>query len=141
MLEASIAHQLVLSIYGGACIAFGAALSVFLSAGIPWGGVQRFFLGVGFVGGFSMVILSSSALFTEVNTIMPVMLLFQLHRIRQVGFDECTVAAVDPCSLLSELCLTKKTNKQTNKQTAHQNHTRSLVLCVFRHVFDVSAFG
>ena len=62
---------IVSSIVGGSYICFGATLSLFLSAGVSALGPAEFLLGIGFIAGFSMVILSGSLLFTEVNIILP----------------------------------------------------------------------
>ncbi len=70
-LAAGPVRQAVLAFAGGSFIAFGALLSVFLTMGIEQAGLSRLLLGVGFSAGFIMVILSGSALFTEVNVILP----------------------------------------------------------------------
>lgn len=70
-LAAGPLRQLVLAFAGGSFIAFGALLSVFLTMGIEQEGLSRLLLGVGFSAGFILVILSGSALFTEVNVILP----------------------------------------------------------------------
>eukprot|EP01138_Halocafeteria_seosinensis_P008569 gb/GECG01008758.1/.p1 GENE.gb/GECG01008758.1/~~gb/GECG01008758.1/.p1 ORF type:complete len:411 (+),score=51.46 gb/GECG01008758.1/:1-1233(+) len=62
-------------VLAGAYIGFGAALSVVLAQGIEWEGSRRLMLGIGFAAGFSLVILSGAALFTEINVTIPVMLL------------------------------------------------------------------
>lgn len=63
--------QLPLSIFAGAFICVGAALSALLSVGVTFEGLRNLLTGLGFVAGFSMVIISNSALFTEINVILP----------------------------------------------------------------------
>lgn len=63
--------QLVLAFLAGGFITFGATLSAFLSVGVTQRGVQTLLLAFGFAGGFSLVIISGVALYTEVNTILP----------------------------------------------------------------------
>ena len=70
-LAAGTVKQAALAFAGGSFIAFGALLSVFLTMGIEQEGLSRLLLGVGFSAGFILVILSGSALFTEVNVILP----------------------------------------------------------------------
>ena len=55
----------------GSFIAFGAVLSVALTTGVESIGISRLLLGLGFAAGFIMVILSGSALFTEINVLLP----------------------------------------------------------------------
>ena len=64
--------QVLLSMMGGSFITFGALLSVFLSDGIAIAGPQTLMTAFGFVMGFSMVILTGAALYTEINVIVPV---------------------------------------------------------------------
>ena len=63
--------QAVLAFAAGSFIAFGAVLSVFLTVGVSPSGVARLLLGLGFAAGFTMVILSGAALFTEINVLLP----------------------------------------------------------------------
>ncbi|MFV2044542.1 MAG: formate/nitrite transporter family protein [Anaerolineales bacterium] len=74
-LAAPALKQTALAIAGGAFIAFGAMLSVVLTVGIEQEGLARLLLGIGFAGGFTMVVLSGAALFTEVNVLLPEMFL------------------------------------------------------------------
>lgn len=75
LLDAPIFNVGVLAIYAGALIAAGALFSVLLSAGVETQGPRRLLEGLGFSAGFFFVILSRSALFTEINVVMPVTLL------------------------------------------------------------------
>ena len=50
-------------------------LSVVLTVGIEQEGLARLLLGLGFAAGFTLVILSGAALFTEVNVLLPEMFL------------------------------------------------------------------
>ncbi len=70
-LEAGSRKQAVLAFAAGSFIAFGAMLSVVLTIGITTPGLARLLLGIGFSAGFTLVILSGSALFTEVNVLLP----------------------------------------------------------------------
>ena len=70
-LEAGSRKQAVLAFAAGSFIAFGAMLSVVLTIGITPVGLTRLLLGIGFSAGFTLVILSGSALFTEVNVLVP----------------------------------------------------------------------
>lgn len=70
-LEAGPRKQAVLAFAAGSFIAFGAMLSVVLTIGITTPGIARLLLGLGFSAGFTLVILSGSALFTEVNVLLP----------------------------------------------------------------------
>jgi formate transporter len=72
---ASPGKQVALAFTAGAFITFGAALSVVLTVGIKTPGVAELMLGVGFSAGFALVILSGAALFTEVNVLLPELLL------------------------------------------------------------------
>ncbi len=74
-LAATAWKQAALAFAGGAFIAFGAMLSVVLTVGIEQEGLARLLLGIGFAGGFTMVVLSGAALFTEVNVLLPEMFL------------------------------------------------------------------
>lgn len=64
-------RQAVLAFPAGSFIGFGAMLSVVLTVGIEAPGLARLLLGLGFAAGFTLVILSGSALFTEVNVLLP----------------------------------------------------------------------
>lgn len=64
-------RQAVLAFAGGSFIGFGAMLSIALTIGVESPGVARLLLGLGFAAGFTMVILSGSALFTEINVLLP----------------------------------------------------------------------
>ncbi len=64
-------RQAVLAFAAGSFIGFGAMLSIVLSVGVDVPGVARLLLGLGFAAGFTLVILSGSALFTEVNVLLP----------------------------------------------------------------------
>jgi formate transporter len=62
---------LLLAIAAGSFIAIGAMISVTLSLSIQQAGLQRLLLGVGFASGFILVVISGSALITEVNVMLP----------------------------------------------------------------------
>jgi hypothetical protein len=68
-LQLSMAQQFVLAVAAGMFITGGALLSVVLSTDIVQLGVQKLLLGFGFVAGFSLVILSGTALFTEIKCV------------------------------------------------------------------------
>ncbi len=70
-LAAGPGRQAVLALAAGSFIGFGAMLSVVLTVGVDVPGVARLLLGLGFAAGFALVILSGSALFTEVNVLLP----------------------------------------------------------------------
>lgn len=70
-LAAGPRRQSVLAFAGGSFISFGAMLSVVLTVGVDVPGIARLLLGLGFAAGFTLVILSGSALFTEVNVLLP----------------------------------------------------------------------
>jgi formate/nitrite transporter len=72
-LAASPGKQATLAFAAGSFIAFGAVLSVFLTVGVAPAGVARLLLGLGFAAGFTMVVLSGAALFTEINVLLPVL--------------------------------------------------------------------
>ena len=74
-LAADPLKQAALAFAGGSFIAFGAMLSVVLTVGVEQEGLARLLLGLGFAAGFTLVILSGSALFTEVNVLLPEMFL------------------------------------------------------------------
>lgn len=81
-LAAGALRQAVLAFTAGSFVAFGAMLSIVLSTGVDVPGVAHLLLGLGFAAGFSLVILSGSALFTEVNVLLPELFLSRrgLHR-------------------------------------------------------------
>lgn len=70
-LAAGPRRQAVLAFAAGAFIGFGAMLSIVLTVGVEPPGISRLLLGLGFAAGFTLVILSGSALFTEVNVLLP----------------------------------------------------------------------
>ena len=70
-LAAGPRRQAVLAFEAGSFIAFGAMLSIVLTVGVDVPGFARLLLGLGFAAGFTLVILSGSALFTEVNVLVP----------------------------------------------------------------------
>ncbi|MFQ6026337.1 MAG: formate/nitrite transporter family protein [Dehalococcoidia bacterium] len=71
LLASSPLRQAVLAFSAGAFICFGAMLSVALTVDVESFGVSRLLLGLGFTAGFVLVILSGSALFTEINVLLP----------------------------------------------------------------------
>ncbi|MBP8812551.1 MAG: formate/nitrite transporter family protein [Laribacter sp.] len=75
VLDYSFGQLAVLGLLGGALITSGAWFMVLLSSGIHNEGLARLLGGFGFSAGFFLVILSHSALFTEVNIILPLSLL------------------------------------------------------------------
>ena len=75
LLSSSPLRQVVLSVVAGSFIAFGAILSVALTTDVESIGLSRLLLGLGFSAGFVLVILSGSALFTEINVLLPGMFL------------------------------------------------------------------
>lgn len=70
-LEAGPRKQAVLAFAAGSFIAFGAMVSVVLTIGVTTPGLANLLLGLGFSAGFTLVILSGSALFTEINVLLP----------------------------------------------------------------------
>jgi hypothetical protein len=66
---------LILAVEAGAFITFGALLSAFLSLGVESKGPQLLLTALGFISGFFLVVMSGSALFTEVNVSIPAYLL------------------------------------------------------------------
>ena len=68
-------RQLALAFAAGSFITFGAVLSVALTVDVEPVGLSRLLLGIGFAAGFIIVILSGSALFTEINVLLPEMFL------------------------------------------------------------------
>lgn len=75
LLASNPLRQVALAVAAGSFIAFGAVLSVALTTGVETVGYSRLLLGLGFSAGFVMVILSGSALFTEINVLLPEMFL------------------------------------------------------------------
>ncbi|MBH0157968.1 MULTISPECIES: formate/nitrite transporter family protein [Fictibacillus] len=63
--------QFILSFMAGAFIAFGALGSVLLSMGVDTTGTYNLLSGVGFAIGYTMIFLSGSILFTEINVLLP----------------------------------------------------------------------
>ncbi len=78
-LAASPIQQFVLAFAAGSFVTFGALLSVLLTVGVEPIGVSRLLLGLGFSAGFVMIILSGSALFTQVNVLLPELFLSKTH--------------------------------------------------------------
>jgi formate transporter len=74
-LTSSPLRQLALAVAAGSFITFGAVLSVALTVDVEPLGISRLLLGLGFSAGFILVILSGSALFTEINVLLPEMFL------------------------------------------------------------------
>ncbi|MCH7811396.1 MAG: formate/nitrite transporter family protein [Chloroflexi bacterium] len=74
-LSAEPVKQAALAFAAGSFITFGAMLSVVLTVGIEQEGFARLLLGLGFAAGFTLVVLSGVALFTEVNVLLPEMFL------------------------------------------------------------------
>jgi len=70
-LAAGPRRQAILAFAAGSFIGFGAMLSIVLTVGVETPGIARLLLGLGFAAGFTLVILSGSALFTEVNVLLP----------------------------------------------------------------------
>lgn len=70
-LSAGPLKQLVLAFAAGSFITFGAVLSIALTVDVEPLGLSRLMLGLGFAAGFVLVILSGSALFTEINILLP----------------------------------------------------------------------
>jgi len=73
---------LVLAVLAGSFITFGALLSVVLSIGVESDGPARLLQSLGFTAGFSMVIISEAALFTEVNVSFAVYALYRSSKER-----------------------------------------------------------
>ncbi|KAL9648734.1 hypothetical protein ABK040_003672 [Willaertia magna] len=57
----------ILSIMGGVYVAIGTLFATLISSDLSSKSMQKFMVGIGFVGGFTMIIFSKSILFTEVN--------------------------------------------------------------------------
>jgi len=70
-------NMILLSMSAGAFITFGAAVSVYLSDEVEADGPRRLLASLGFSIGFFLVIVSGSALFTEVNISLPVLMLLR----------------------------------------------------------------
>ena len=71
----STSQVLVLAMMGGGFITMGALFSVLLAQGTDTAGVKLLLEGLGFSAGFFFIILSSAALFTEANVVLPATLL------------------------------------------------------------------
>lgn len=71
LLTGSPFQQLLLAITAGAFISFAASLAAVLASGFTATGAQKFMQGLAFTCGFGMVVLSGSALFTEINVVVP----------------------------------------------------------------------
>jgi formate transporter len=72
--EQSVTRLVVAGLLAGSLITFGAALSIFLSTGVAALGPARLLTALGFIVGFSGVIFTGAALFTEVNVVVPMVL-------------------------------------------------------------------
>lgn len=70
-LAAGPTRQFALAFMAGSFIAFGAMVSIVITVGVQPEGIFKLLLGLGFTAGFSLVILSGAALFTEVNVLLP----------------------------------------------------------------------
>jgi formate transporter len=75
LMQAPRGRIIALSLAAGAFIAIGAMISVAISVGVEPVGPSRLLLGIGFSTGFIFVILTGGALITEVNVLMPELLL------------------------------------------------------------------
>ena len=78
-LAAGAGKQLALAFMAGSFIGFGAMLSIAITVGVTPEGLSKLLLGLGFTAGFSLVILSGAALFTEVNVLLPELFLSRLR--------------------------------------------------------------
>jgi len=78
-LAAGPGKQLALAFMAGSFIGFGAMLSIEITVGVTPDGLSKLLLGLGFTAGFSLVILSGAALFTEVNVLLPQLFLSRLR--------------------------------------------------------------
>jgi formate transporter len=76
--QMSLPKLIVAGLMAGCLITFGAALSVLLSTGIEQEGIARLFTSFGFIVGFSAVIFSRAALFTEINVVVPLVVVKNL---------------------------------------------------------------
>ena len=83
LLSSSPLRQVVLSVVAGSFIAIGAVLSVALTTDVESIGLSRLLLRLGFSAGFVLVILSGSALFTEINVLLPEMFLSRPRDLRR----------------------------------------------------------
>ncbi len=83
-LAAGPGKQLALAFMAGSFIAFGAMLSIAITVGVEPEGLFKLLLGVGFTAGFTLVILSGAALFTEVNVLLPELFLSKRHVSRRL---------------------------------------------------------
>jgi formate/nitrite transporter FocA (FNT family) len=82
--EMTLLQVIVAALMAGSLITFGAALSVLLSTGIEEKGIARLFAAFGFVVGFSSVNFSGAALFTEINVMVPLVLVHNFHQYKAV---------------------------------------------------------
>lgn len=73
--QRSHGQTVVLAVLAGCFIAAGAYSSVLLSLGIASPGLSTLLLGIGFATGFFFVILTGAVLFTEVNVLIPALVL------------------------------------------------------------------
>lgn len=76
----SVRQILLLAVMAGGFITMGALFSVLLAQGIEAEGPKRLVQGLAFTAGFFSVILSSAILFTEVNVVLPAMLINQREK-------------------------------------------------------------
>ncbi|SFD40884.1 formate transporter [Lentibacillus persicus] len=70
-LNTNMPSLFTLSLAAGSFMTFGAVFSVLLSLGVDAKGLTYLLEGVGFATGYLMVFISGSALFTEVNVLLP----------------------------------------------------------------------
>ncbi len=78
-MEAGLVPQLLLSVTGGSFMCFGSMLSMSLIEGVS-GGPARILSAVGFLFGFLAVFVTGSLFFTEVNILVPQLLLNKYSR-------------------------------------------------------------
>lgn len=74
-LFAPLVSQVLLALSGGSLMTFGALLSVTLSEGVAAQGPARVLSAVGFLSGFIAVFITSSVFFTEINIMLPQLML------------------------------------------------------------------
>jgi formate transporter len=79
--------QFILSIMAGAFITFGALASVLLSINVKVDGFYNLLSGIGFAIGYTMIFLSGSILFTEINVLLPSYILHSKYRINKRIFQ------------------------------------------------------
>ncbi|QAS52542.1 formate/nitrite transporter family protein [Halobacillus litoralis] len=63
--------QLLLALTAGSFMTFGAVFSILLAVGVEAKGIYHLLSGLGFAAGYSMVFISGSVLFTEINVLLP----------------------------------------------------------------------